>query len=162
MRLFCEAGKKVAYLKERLIEVLRPVAIGAGWGICIATIILWAIFQGLLLPNASGGLPYSTPASSVPVRMTIYYLALVLVSVLFAMAVHDLGKSLGAYLLAYLLSGVIVYSILVSPEVNDPVFGPGYTVVVGSLTFQALFPFTLFVGFLATIVGYGLSERILG
>lgn len=144
---------------------LKPVFATLGLGTCLAGLSIWAIFQGLLLPESvvcCGPPPITRDTETL--RMGLYYLMLLGACLLSGLYVGDLGHTLAAFLASYLMSAVIIYQVLVFPGLtsSDTAFRESLAQSSVNWTFHALFPFPLFLGLFATIVGAWLQETIVG
>lgn len=148
-------------LNMSIVYRFRPLLVVVGWATSLATLTLGVIFQGALLPNASELSPGSYGSSSV--WLWIFYLGSFGICVLASMLISDFGQSIVSVFFAYLLTVLITFVILALPDFAGIVQPPG-TLQQPSVTFtfNALFAtLSLFVDFAGTIVGSGLSERLL-
>jgi hypothetical protein len=143
-------------------STLRIFLITLGWGTCFAGVTLWAIFQGTVLPRLSTGPP--TIWLSEPLLLALYYSMIFGVSFLSGLYVGDLGKAIVVFLTSYLVSAIIIYEVLVFPGAISSDIGFRETLAKFAVnwTFNALFPFPLFLGLFGGIIGAGLQETIVG
>ncbi len=136
------------------------ILVVAGWGTSLAALTLGTIFQGLLLPNPSELLPASYGAN--PLWLWLFYLGSFGICVLAALVISDFGESIVSIFFAYGLTALVTFVVLALPDFSGIVQPPGILQQSALLfTFNALFPFPLFVDFVGTIVGSALGERLL-
>ncbi len=133
-----------------------------GWAICLCGITIWAIFQGLLLPKVQGGLlPEVIQGSSW--KLAVYYLAWIGLAALAGIILKDLGLALVSFLVSYGLGAVLTYYVLALPGLTSSDSAFRETLVASSVswTFDAFFPFPIFLGLVGTIVGVATDEMLL-
>jgi len=155
-------------LKERLEPYWHPLLVTLGWGTSFGAITLWAIFQGLLLPNFTTGPPPEVQRTET-LRLVLYYSAVLGLSVLSGMLIADLGKTIGGMAGCYLLGGLIVFLVLSAPNMSDSTLNnlrlyltrQGLEKISLDLTFRVLFPLPIFVLLLGGILGGALEEHYL-
>lgn len=150
----------MAELRLNLTPYVRTVLVILGWGTSLGAVTLWIIFQGLLLPFTPlvGSVPVG--AQNEAASLAFYYTALFLISVVSPMGIRDVARSIGGFIFAYILGGVITYEVISLPAAQDT-SGAGQLLVAGAVrwTFSAMFPIPLFLIFLGTILGAGLTEH---
>ncbi len=145
--------------KISILHRFKPLLVVLGWATSLASLTLGVIFQGLLLPNASELLPESYGASSL--WLWIFYLGSFGICLLAAMLISDFGQSVVSVFFAYGLTALIIFVVLALPDFLGIVPSGSLQEPAVSFTFNALFPFPLFVDFIGTIVGSALGERLL-
>src|SRR6266571_3214864 len=116
----------------------RPVLIIAGWGLLMSGAVLSAIFQGFLLPSTY----YGGSSGTLPLGVWFPYLEVLGASILAGIVMGDAGKTILSFFASYGLAALLTRQAAV-------------------ITFTALFPIPLLVGFLGSVVGSALSERLL-
>jgi hypothetical protein len=143
-----------------ILHRFKPLLVVLGWATSLASLTLGIIFQGLLLPNASELLPESYGASSL--WLWVFYLGSFGICLLAAMLISDFGQSVVSVFFAYGLTALIVFVVLALPDFLG-IFQPSGLLQepAVSFTFNALFPFPLFVDFIGAIAGSALGERLL-
>lgn len=148
-------------LKSVLARILRPLLVTLGWSTCLCGITIWAIFQGLLLPRVQGGL-LPEVAQGEPLRQAAYYLAWIVLGVLAAITLRDLGVAILSYLVSYGLGAALTYYVLALPGLiaSDPAFREILVQASVNWTFQAFFPLPIFLGFIGTIAGTAIDEML--
>jgi len=155
-------------LKERLAPYWRTLLVTLGWGTSFGAITLWAIFQGLLLPNFTTGPPPEVQQTET-MRLALYYSTVLGLSVLSGVLIADLGKTIGGFAGSYLLGGIIVFLVLSAPNLSDATLSglrlyltrQGLDKISLDLTFRVLFPLPIFVLLLGGILGGALEEHYL-
>jgi hypothetical protein len=141
-----------------VLHKFKPLLVVLGWATSLASLTLGLIFQGLLLPNASELLPESYGASSL--WLWVFYLGSFGICLLAAMMISDFGQSVVSVFFTYGLTALIVFVVLALPDFLGIFQPPGLLQEPAvSFTFNALFPFPLFVDFIGTITGSALGER---
>src|SRR5882672_3479597 len=139
-----------------ILHRFNNLLVVAGWGTTLAALTLGTIFQGLLLPNPSELLPESYGAN--PLWLWVFYLGSFGTCVLAAMLIADFGQSIVSVFFAFGLNVFITFVVLALPDFSGIVQPPGILQESAVLfTFNALFPFPLFVALFGTIVGSGLG-----
>ncbi len=144
---------------------LKPLLVVLGWGTCLSAVTLWAIFHGLLLPRVQGGLLTEVQQTETW-RLAFYYATIFGASALSASIISELGTALLAFLASYGLGAVITYWVLALPgltaavSASDPAFRELLVKAAVDFTFRAFFPFPLFLGILAVVLGAGLAEYL--
>jgi len=139
-----------------------------GWGTSFGAVTLWAIFQGLLLPTFAGQPPPDVQ-KTLTLRLALYYVAILGLSVVSGMTIADLGKTIGGFVGSYGLGGLIIFEVLSAPnlsayalrQLNLFLTREALTTAAIDLTFRVLFPLPLFALLLGGIVGAALEERYL-
>ncbi len=123
---------------------------------------MWAIFQGLLLPRVQGGLLPEVVQSS-PWKLAAYYLAWIGLAALAAIILKDLGTALVSFLASYGLGAVLTYWVLALPGQagSDSAFREILVKASVNWTFNAFFPFPIFLGLGGTVVGMAIDEMLL-
>jgi len=136
----------------------RPVLIIAGWGLLMSGAVLSAIFQGFLLPSTY----YGGSSGTLPLGVWFPYLEVLGASILAGIVMGDAGKTILSFFASYGLAAVVTYLVLAMPGIIGafPV-ADLLTRQAAVITFTALFPIPLLVGFLGSVVGSALSERLL-
>jgi hypothetical protein len=102
-------------------------------------------------------------------RLALYYLAILGLSVLSGMTIADLGKTIGGFVGSYGLGGLIIFEVLSAPNLSDYALRQlnlfltreALTTAAIDLTFRVLFPLPLFALLFGGIVGAALEERYL-
>ena len=151
---------RLSLLNISISHRFKSILVVAGWGISLAALTLGTIFQGLLLPNPTELLPASYGAN--PLWLWTFYLGSFGICVLAAMRISDFGESIVSIFFAYGLTIFITFGVLALPDFSGILQPPGILQQSAFLfTFNALFPFPLFVDFIGTIVGSALGERLL-
>lgn len=163
------------YLKERLVRLIsrfapyrRPFLVTLGWGISFGAITLWAIFQGLLLPTFKGAPPPNGPLTETQ-RLTLYYSAVVGLSILSGIIIANLGRTIGSFIGSYGLGSLIIFVVLSDPglsaselkSLNLLLTREALTTVAIDLTFRVVFPFLPFALLFGGILGTALEELYL-
>ena len=151
---------ELARLRKVIPRPLTTVLLVLGWGICLAAVTLWAMFQGLLFPTFYGSPPPDV-ASTENVRLGLYYLGITGVSALSGMVGGEMGKSLGAFFASYILGAIVTCLIMALPAFTGSFSGSGVPLVNASvdLTFRAFFPIPLFLGLVAAVTGALLADK---
>ncbi len=155
-------------MKERLAPYWHPLLVTLGWGTSFGAVTLWAVFQGLLLPNFAVGPPPDVEKTET-IRLTLYYSAVLGLSVLSGMLMADLGMMIGGVAGSYVLGGVIIFLVLSAPNLSESMLRDlnlyltrdALTTLSIDLTFRILFPLPIFVLFLGGFLGVALEERYL-
>jgi hypothetical protein len=143
-----------------ILHRFKPLLVVLGWATSLATLTLGVMFQGLLLPNASELSPESYGASSL--WLWVFYLGSFGICILAAMLIADLGQSVVSVFFVYGLTGLITFAVLALPDFLGIFQPPGFLQQLAvTSTFNALFPFPLFLYFIGTIAGNVLGERLL-
>ena len=80
------------------------------------------------------------------------------------LCVGDMGKTIVAFLISYLIGAIIVYEVLFFPGANsvDTAFRESLAMLSISWTFVALFPIPFFIGLFGAIFGAAMEETIVG
>jgi len=148
--------------RTKLGRNLRPFLVTLGWGTSFAAATLWAIFQGLLLPKSTI-LPPSIWQTE-PFLLALYYAMIFGISFLSGLCIGDLDKTILGFLASYLIGATVIYEVLSFPGLNTLDIGFRETLAKFSVdwTFNALFPFPLFIGLFGGIVGAAMQESVLG
>ncbi len=143
-----------------LLYRLKPLLVIVGWAASLAALTLGAMFQGLLLPNASELLPELYGTSSL--WLWVFYLGSFGVCILAAMLIADFGQSVVSVFFAYGLTALITFVVLALPDFAG-IVQPSGSLQQSSVTFtfNALFPLPLFVDLVGAIAGSALGERLL-
>ena len=139
---------------------IKPLLVILGWGTSLASVTLWAIFSGLLLPRVHGGL-LPTVQSLGPWGPAFYYLGFLGICILASIVLVNPATALVSYVLSYGLAGILIYVALALPAFLG-IYQPTEILVRASInfTFTALFPFSLLAGFVGTVVGMFLAEYL--
>jgi hypothetical protein len=142
-----------------VLNRFKPVLVVVGWATCLATLTIGIMFQGLLLPNAFELSPESFGSSSL--LFWIFYLGSFAICALASMVIFDFSQSVVSFFFAFLLNALIIFFVLVLPDLIGIVQPPG-ALQEPSVTFvfDALIPVSLFVGLAGTIAGSAISERL--
>ncbi len=151
---------ELSRLRILLPRVFEPTAIVLGWGTSLAGVTLWAMFQGLLLPNILGYVPPDV-SPTLELRMALYYAGLTAVSAISGIVVNDFGKSLGSFFLAYLLGAAITFLVWTIPALTGSYGTDAVPLVNASadLSFRAFFPIPLFLGMVSSLLGPAVAEH---
>lgn len=147
-----------------LKRIVKGIAIVLGWAVCLDAFTLWAIFQGLLLPQiVSGGGLLPEVLSGNPVVLGIFYSGIFATSILAALIIYEVGQAVISFFVSYFLAAFLNLIILSLPDItgtyNDPI--GAVTNASVNFTFTAFFPLPLIIGFAATLLGIGVAERYL-
>jgi hypothetical protein len=102
-------------------------------------------------------------------RVALYYVAVVGLSVLSGMLIADLGRTIGGIAGSYALGGLTVFVVLSAPNLSDYVLSglklyltrEGLTSISIDLTFRVMFPFPIFALLLGGVLGVALEEHYL-
>jgi hypothetical protein len=151
------------FMKIRLHPTLKLIFVVLGWATTCAALTLFTIFNGQLLPrNINGGGLYSDVLSASPLGLWIFYVGNFAISVLAAMVISELGKSLISFLPSYLGAAMITFLVLAAPDFAG-IYDPQQVIQESAVifTFTAFFPLLLLVSFSGTIVGNAIGERFL-
>jgi hypothetical protein len=146
-------------MRRRIVSFLVVL----GWAISSAAFTLGTIFQGQLLPrNINGGGLYGNVIAGNSLVLFIFFAGGFVVSLIAAMQIGDLEKSIISFFASYIGCAMITYAVLVLPDlagVYDPagaIAGSGVT-----FTFGAMFPLFLLFELAGTIVGVALGGAFL-
>ncbi len=136
-------------------QTMRPLLIVIGWATSDAAVVLAAMFHGLLLPQYHGTLDaYSTTIA--------VYLGLFGISVLAALVMGDFASAIGSFFASYLLAMGMTYLVLVLPGYTGALPSPEVIISAAVVfTFDAFFPLPLLIEFAGSLLGLGLSERLM-
>ncbi|OLD00865.1 MAG: hypothetical protein AUJ07_12635 [Crenarchaeota archaeon 13_1_40CM_3_53_5] len=136
-------------------QTLKPPLIILGWAASDAAVVLAAIFHGLLLPQYHGTLDtYSTTIAA--------YLGLLGIAVLAALVIGDFATTIVSFFASYLLAMAMTYLVLVLPGYTGALPSPEVIISAAVVfTFDAFFPIPLLIEFVGSLVGLGLSERLM-
>jgi len=100
-------------------------------------------------------------------RVTLYYSAVLGLSILSGILIADLGMTIGGFVGSYGLGGLIIFTVLLAPNMSESMLRDlnlfltreGLNTASIDLTFRVLFPFPIFVLLLGGILGVALEER---
>lgn len=162
MSLSEEHVSRFNLFRARLVVNFKPFLVMLGWGTNFATATLWAIFQGFLLPKQT--IPPPSIWQTEAILLTLYYVMVTGIAFLSGLCIGDLGKTIVAFLGAYLIAAVIVYEVLFFPGFTstDIAFRESLSQLTISWTFLAIFPLPLFMGLFGGIIGSAMEETIVG
>lgn len=154
-------------LRLGLARMLKTFLVALGWGMTLAAITLWAVFQGLLLPKSDIVFAPISPPSlwyTESYLVALYYAMLFAASILAGLYVGDMGRAIIAFFGSYLIGAIIIYEVLSFPGLLSTDIGFRESLAKFSVnwTFVVLFPFPLAVGLIGGIIGAGLQETIIG
>lgn len=145
-----------------LLNKIRPVWVVLGWSTVITSFVIAAMLRGLLLPQLEGGGDLQTDVvNGGPWELALFYVGIFIVSLLAALVLADISRGIIAYFASYVFAAILTYFVLVLPDslgsfpIPDALIG-----VSVKFTFDAFFPVLFLVGFIATIFGSALAERI--
>ena len=132
-----------------------------GWGTTIASFVVGAMFQGLLIPQYEGGGDLQPEIiGRGPGELIIFYILIFALSVLASLVLADFARGLGSFFASYVLAAGLTYFVIALPGYVGAFPLPDVLVTLAvSWTFAAFFPILFLVGFAATIVGSALAER---
>jgi hypothetical protein len=143
-------------------DKLGALLVILGGGTSTATVVLGAIFQGLLLPqNQGGGDLLPEVINRGPWGLIIFYLAILGISVLTSVVVGDLERSILVFFASYAFAALLTFFVLALPGFVGAFQIPNFTLFLASnFTFEAFFPILLFLQLLGTLLGAALGERL--
>ena len=138
-----------------MLPTLRPPLIILGWAASDAAVVLAAMFHGLLLPQYHGSSDtYSTTIA--------VYLGLLGISVLATLVIGDFATAIISFFASYLLAMAMTYIVIVLPGYTGALPSPEVIISAAVVfTFDAFFPIPLVIEFAGSILGLGLSERLM-
>ena len=141
---------------------VKPLLVVLGWGTTIASFVLGAIFQGLLIPQYEGGGDLQPEIiGKGPWGLLIFYIAIFGVSVIASLVMADFARGLGGFFASYVIAAGLTYFIIALPGYVGAFKFPDVLATLAiNWTFGAFFPLLFLVGFAATIVGSGLAEHL--
>ncbi|HYU55476.1 MAG TPA: hypothetical protein VEL71_04575 [Candidatus Dormibacteraeota bacterium] len=138
-----------------MLRTLRPPLIILGWATSDAAVVLAAMFHGLLLPQYHG----SSDTYSTTIAL---YLVLLGISVLAALVIGDFATTIVSFFASYLLAMAMTYIVIVLPGYTGALPSPEVIISAAVVfTFDAFFPIPLVIEFAGSILGLGLSERLM-
>jgi hypothetical protein len=143
---------------------IKAVSVILGWAVGLDAFTLWAIFQGLLLPQVvNGGGLQSEVLNGNPIALGIFYSGILGTSVLAALAISDLGRAVISFFASYLLAAILNVIILALPDFTGAYNDPLGVLVGASVTFTffAFFPLSLIAAVGGTLFGSAVAERYL-
>lgn len=145
-----------------VLNKVKPLLVVLGWGTTIASFVLGAIFQGLLIPQYAGGGDLQPEIiGRGPWGLLIFYVAIFAVSVIASLVLADFARGVGGFFASYALAAGLTYFIIALPGYVGAYQIPDILVTLAvNWTFAAFFPILLLVGFAATIVGSALAEHL--
>ena len=154
-------------LRLRVARSLKPLFITLGWGTSLVAVTLWAVFQGLLIPKSDILLAPISPPSiwyTENYLLVAYYLMLFGVSFLAGLCIGDMDKTVFAFFGSFFMTAIVIYEAFFFPGFlsTDTAFREGLARLSINWTFATIFPIPLFLGLVASILGSGLQETILG
>jgi hypothetical protein len=145
-------------------RIIKAIAIVLGWAVALDAFTLWAIFQGLLLPQIiTGGGLLPEVINGNPIALGIFYSGIFGTSVLAALVIYEVGQAIISFFASYFLAAILNVIILSLPDItgtyNDPI--GALTNASVNFTLTAFFPLPLIVGLVGTLLGIGVAERYL-
>jgi hypothetical protein len=145
-----------------VLDKVKPLLVVLGWGTTIASFVLGAIFQGLLIPQYEGGGDLQPEIiGRGPWGLVVFYIVIFAVSVIASLIMADFAKGLGGFFASYALAVGLTYFIIALPGYVGAYQIPDVLVTLAvNWTFSAFFPILFLIGFAATIVGSGLAEHL--
>jgi hypothetical protein len=144
------------------LNKVKPFLVVLGWGTTIASFVVGAMFQGLLIPQYAGGGDLQPEIiGRGPGELIIFYILIFGLSMLASLVLADFAKGLGGFFASYVIAAGLTYFIIALPGYVGAFPLPDVLVTLAvNWTFAAFFPLLFLVGFAATIAGSALAERI--
>lgn len=149
-----------------MIRIPRQISSGAtsilvilGWATSSASLALYAMFQGYLLPIAGGGTVTSFGIGPIPIPVLIFYLGNFGLCILAAIVIADTTKSVLSFFPSYVGAWIITYAVLILPDVLGCCGGVLELSAV-SFTLTAFFPYLFVTELAGTFLGMAISGMI--
>lgn len=145
-----------------VLHKVKPLLVVLGWGTTIASFVVGAMFQGLLIPQYEGGGDLQPEIiGRGPGELIIFYILIFALSMLASLVMADFAKGLGGFFASYVIAAGLTYFVIALPGYVGAFPLPDVLVTLAvNWTFAAFFPILFLVGFAATIAGSALAERV--
>jgi hypothetical protein len=143
------------------MEKWKPLLIILGWTAIMTTLTVGTIFQGGLVPHifGIGGGGLSEVINADPTPVYIFYIGSFLVSVLATLLLNDIRNAIAGYFTTLVLTAIFTYVVLDLPDMLGIVTPGSLQGASTNFAFYAIFPWTLMILLLGTIVGTAIGER---
>ena len=127
----------------------------------MTTLTIGTIFQGQLVPKifGIGGGGLSEVINADPTPLYIFYIGMFLVSILATALLNDIRYAIAGFFASLLLTAIFTYLVLDLPDMLGIVSSGSLQGASTNFVFYAIFPWTLMILLLGTVVGSAIGER---